>query len=185
MMHPRRHSKTTPWRFQAKEVINVGRVSLYDPERHLPQAEKYARDGLIEVEIAKRFGIGITTLTEWKKRHPAFRAALKQGKEEIDYRVEDSLLKRALGYEYEEIEEIISVNGDVIKTKRTKKAVLPDVTAQIFWLKNRQKEKWRDTTHQEHTGTDGGPIQLAAIANLTPEQRRKRIAELTAKKDKP
>ncbi len=47
--------------------------------------------------------------------------------------VEKALLKRALGYEYDEV---IYEGGQ--ETKRVKKHVVPDTTAQIFWLKNRK-----------------------------------------------
>ena len=49
------------------------------------------------------------------------------------------MLKRALGYEYEE-----ETYENGILTKKVKKQVAPDTTAQIFWLKNRQVKKWRD-----------------------------------------
>ncbi len=112
-------------------------------------------------------GIQRSTLKEWKKKHKEFSAALKENKNYVDSLVEDSLFRRAMGYEYEEIttEEIeIKVKKDnikipAIKTRRTTKQVVPDVTAQIFWLKNRQKEFWRDKIDHEHTGKDGGPIE--------------------------
>ena len=69
--------------------------------------------------------------------------ALKKGKEIADYEVENALFKRAIGYTVkEEIVEIMP-NGDE-KIKTIKKHIPGDVTAQIFWLKNRQRSKWRD-----------------------------------------
>lgn len=77
----------------------------------------WARDGLKDEQIAHNCGITVKTLYEWKKRYGDICDALKKGKEIVDYEVENALLKRAK-------------QGDV--------------TAQIFWLKNRRPEKWRD-----------------------------------------
>ena len=101
--------------------------------------EGWARSGLTDEQIAKNIGIATSTFYEWKKKELEFSEALKKGKEVIDFEVENALLKRALGYEYEE-----ETYENGILTKKVKKQVAPDTTAQIFWLKNRQVEKWRD-----------------------------------------
>lgn len=101
--------------------------------------EGWARDGLTDEQIAKNIGINRTTLYDWKKKEVNIADALKKGKEVIDFEVENALLKRALGYEYEE-----ETYENGILTKKVKKHVPPDTTAQIFWLKNRQVKKWRD-----------------------------------------
>ena len=104
--------------------------------------EGWARDGLTEVQIAQKMRIGERTLTDWKTRFPAILAALKKGKEVVDIEVENALLKRALGYEYTET--MVEESEDGFKTRRTKKFIPSDVTAQIFWLKNRRPEVWRE-----------------------------------------
>ena len=105
--------------------------------------EGWARDGLTEVQMARKMRIGERTLTEWKTRFPAILAALKKGKEVVDIEVENALLKRALGYDVEEsFTEESDVNGR--KTRTTIRHVPADVTAQIFWLKNRRPEVWRE-----------------------------------------
>ena len=101
--------------------------------------EGWARGGLTDEQIAKNIGINRTTLYDWKKKEANIADALKKGKEVIDFEVENALLKRALGYEYEE-----ETYENGILTKKVKKQVPPDTTAQIFWLKNRQVKKWRD-----------------------------------------
>ena len=101
--------------------------------------EGWARSGLTDEQIAKNIGINRTTLYDWKKKEVNIADALKKGKEVIDFEVENALLKRALGYEYEE-----ETYENGILTKKVKKQVPPDTTAQIFWLKNRQVKKWRD-----------------------------------------
>ena len=117
--------------------------------------EGWARDGLTEEQIAHNIGINVKTLWDWKTRFSPICNAIKKGKAPVDIEVENALLKRALGYEYEEVTtEITEIpyidkkgNEKVRKqkhVKKTKKIVLPDTTAQIFWLKNRRPDKWRD-----------------------------------------
>ena len=84
-------------------------------------------------------GINAATLYDWKNKYTEISEALKKGKEVVDRLVENALLKRALGYSYTEI----TYEGGV-ETKRVVKEVVPDTTAQIFWLKNRKPEDWRD-----------------------------------------
>ena len=117
--------------------------------------ECWARDGLTEEQIAKNLGIAYSTFREYKKKYSALSAALKKGKEIIDYEVENALLKRALGYSYEEktIEKLWNNSKEKyeeVVTKRVRKEVVPDTTAQIFWLKNRRPNKWRDKQIMEH-----------------------------------
>lgn len=102
----------------------------------------WARDGLTDEEIAKKCGISRSTLAEWKKCYPDISDALKRGKDIVDSEVENALLKRALGYKYEEV--MTEESEDGFKRRVTTKQVPPDVTAQIFWLKNRRPDKWRD-----------------------------------------
>lgn len=101
--------------------------------------EGWARSGLTDEQIAKNIGISRASLYEWKKKEIDIFDALKKGKEIIDFEVENALLKRALGYEYEE-----ETYENGILTKKVKKQVAPDTTAQIFWLKNRKPNNWKD-----------------------------------------
>ena len=103
----------------------------------------WARDGLTDEQIAHNIGIATGTLYEWKKQHIEIAEALKKGKEVADIEVENALYKRAIGYDYEETKVEVEANGKKKITKFTRHAA-PDVTAQIFWLKNRKPEKWRD-----------------------------------------
>ena len=121
----------------------MARRSKYDPDITPEIAEQYARDGLINEEIASKLGISTTTFYNWQKKYVEFSEALKKGKQVVDAKVEKALLKRALGYDYEEIKVTVNESGQK-KVEKTKKQVKPDTTAQIFWLKNRLPDKWRD-----------------------------------------
>jgi hypothetical protein len=105
--------------------------------------EAWCRDGLIEEQIAKNLGIGLTTLKEYKNKYPAFLSAIKKGKEVADIEVENALNKRALGYSYVEVKTVTNTDGKVSTTEITKE-VAADPTAMIFWLKNRKPKEWRD-----------------------------------------
>ena len=117
------------------------------PEK-LVLLEGWARNGLTDEQIANNIGIRRETLIEWKKKYPNITNVLKKGKEPVDFEVENALLKRALGYTYEEVSEKYEM-GILTERKVTKKEVVPDVTAQIFWLKNRKPNEWRDKRYVE------------------------------------
>ena len=111
--------------------------------------EAWARDGLTDEQIAEKIGIIRSTIYEWKKKYPDISDALKRGKEVVDVEVENALLKRAKGYKYTEVTREIAADPETGElglqiTKTVTKEVVPDVTAQIFWLKNRKPEVWRD-----------------------------------------
>ena len=105
--------------------------------------EGWARDGLTDEQIAGNIGINTSTLYDWKNKFPKISEALKKGKEVVDIQVENALLKRALGYEFQETR-VEKSDKDGTKIIQTLKHIPADTTAQIFWLKNRRPDKWRD-----------------------------------------
>lgn len=192
-----------------KKTESTGRKNKYHThvEPRLTEVEGWARDGLIDKQIAHNLGVAYSTFREYVKKYPALSASLKKGKEVIDYEVENALLKRALGYKYDE-ETYVSVEMSQeeydlkvelelevwdknnpnataeerdlfimsipkIKTvleKKVVKEVQPDVTAQIFWLKNRRPDKWRDKRDVEHSG---GMNNTLDMSSLTVEELKK------------
>ncbi|SEU32412.1 helix-turn-helix domain-containing protein [Paenibacillus sp. NFR01] len=147
----------------------------------LLRLEGWARDGLTDEQIAGNLGIGVRTLYEWKERFPQISQALKSGKEVVDRAVENALLKRALGYKYDEVtrepgtiedEETGELKNAMVETKRVTKEVQGDTTAQIFWLKNRRPDVWRDKQDVEHSGS----VEVNnPFAGLTVDELRKLI----------
>ena len=108
--------------------------------------EGWARDGLTEEQIANNMGIGRTTLYEWKQKEPNIANTLKKGKEVVDFEVENALLKNALS---------------------------GNVTAQIFWLKNRKKDQWREKieTNDEEKEIQNAKDIVVKIREIANEQR--------------
>lgn len=127
-----------------------GKYEYWLTPEGLLKIEGWARDGLTDEQIAKNIGISRSTLNVWKDRYSDISDALKRGKDVIDRQVENALLRRALGYEYEEVKEKFE-DGVITERTVTKKEVVPDTTAQIFWLKNRKPDKWRDKPAYEDT----------------------------------
>ena len=125
-----------------------GKVDYWLTDDGLLLLTSWAREGLVDSEIAKRCGVAYSTLRLWRDKHSAISAALKETKEIIDRMVENALLKRAMGYSYEETTRIYRPDEDgnqkLIDTKVIIKEVAPDTTAQIFWLKNRQRDGWKN-----------------------------------------
>lgn len=110
--------------------------------------EGWAREGLTDELIARKIGINPATLYKWIDKYGEIGEALKRGKAPVDFEVENALLKRARGYDYEET--ITEIYGDGKKhIRKVKKHMPPDVGAIAFWLKNRRPDKWRDKPVEE------------------------------------
>ena len=111
-------------------------------QEYAEQARKLCLLGFTDKQLADFFDVNESTITRWKQKYPEFRTSIKSGKVVADAQVVESLFKKAMGMEVTEVE----VRGnDENKIKRViKKYIPPDTTAQIFWLKNRQPELWRE-----------------------------------------
>lgn len=131
----------------------------------------WARDGLTDEQIAHNMGINRTTLYDWKSKYEDIDNALKKTKVIVDMEVENALLKRALGYFVEE-EKVIESEKDGKRVEKTRKHIPADVTAQIYWLKNRKKEAWRDKQEQEVTVIgDDTRVQVQNLINARVNKR--------------
>jgi len=99
-----------------------GKYKYWISKEGLLLLEGWSRDGLTDGQIASNMNISRSTLNEWKKKYSDISDTLKKGKEIVDYEVENALLQSAL-------------KGNV--------------TAQIFWLKNRKPNEWREKREVE------------------------------------
>lgn len=132
----------------------MARISEYNTKIHCSVAKRLAGKGFIDSEIAEIMGISERTLNNWKEKHPEFMQSLKDGKEEPDQAVERSLFERATGYVNKNAVKIfMPANAEEPVYAPYEEHVAPDVTAQIFWLKNRRPDRWRDRQEVEHSGT--------------------------------
>jgi len=144
----------------------MARPSKYKTEYN-EQAYKLCLLGATDKQIADFFEVSEDTVNEWKKVYTEFSESLKRGKDEADAVIAQSLFHRAKGYEHPE-DKIFNDDGRAMVVP-TIKHYAPDTTACIFWLKNRQKDKWRDVQSKELSGPDGGPMQFklpAAVEDL-------------------
>lgn len=127
----------------------AGKYAEWLEDDNLILIAAWARDGLTFEQIAKNMGISSKTLCRWKEKYSPICLALKKGREVADIIVENALYKRAVGYRYTETTRELVANPDtgeskLVVTKTVEKEVMPDTTAQIYWLKNRKPETWRD-----------------------------------------
>lgn len=118
-----------------------GRLSTFKPE-YIKQAKKLALLGMTDKEMAAFFEVTEFTINKWKRDFPEFGLVLKEGKEIADAKVVQSLYRRALGYRHKAVKHF-NYKGDIIEAEYVERYP-PDTTAAIFWLKNRQSQKWRD-----------------------------------------
>lgn len=133
-------------------------------EDGLLRLQGWARDGLIDKQIAKNMGVSLTTLKTWKSRFPELAEALRKSKEAADREVENALYKRALGYWVDETETTTYADGTE-KTVVKHRHIVPDTTAQIFWLKNRKPDEWREKNDLTLTPSNGVLESLMELHN--------------------
>ena len=123
-------------------------------EDGLLKIQGWARDGLIDKQIAHNMGVAWSTLKIWKNRFPKLAEAISKSKEVADREVENALFKRALGYWVTETETTTFSDGTT-KTTEKRRHIVPDTTAQIFWLKNRKPDEWREKNDLTLTPSNG------------------------------
>jgi len=126
--------------------INNSKVDEWLKEEKLELLSCWARDFTLS-DIAKKIGVSEKTLISWRKTYPEIEQAIKDGKEIVDYRVENALLKVALGYTTTDVKTIISPpdkNGNrTIRVEKIEREVSPNPTAIMCWLNNRKPEQWK------------------------------------------
>lgn len=118
-----------------------GRPTKYKVEFE-NQALVLAEKGFTDKEIAEVFSATEQTINNWKKQFPQFFESLKKGKKIADKKVVQSLYQRALGYSHPEIH--LSNHLGIVTKTNVIKHYAPEVTACIFWLKNRDPDHWKD-----------------------------------------
>ena len=160
--------------------IAKGKFHIWLQEDNLIRIESWARMGLTNEQIAKNIGVNADTFYTWLKKYPEISESIKKGKAPIDFEVENALFKRAIGYEYEEVETIIEeIDGKQRKRiKKIKKVALPETSAMIFWLKNRKPEQWRKLNPVVEAKLEAETEKLLKEAKTLETSQEDKIAEL-------
>ena len=145
-----------------------GKHERWRTEEGLTLLSSWAQEGLTDEQIAQKMGISRSTLADWKNRFPDISDTLKKSKEVADAKVEDSLYRRAVGYRYDEVtyERVKNARTgefEKVETKRVSKEAIPDVGAQIFWLKNRRPDKWKDRIDASVSMEEQKPDMLSDV----------------------
>lgn len=137
-----------------------GKYQDWLKEENLTLLKSWAIKGLTDRQIADCIGIAESTLYEWKKKHSEISEALKKGKEVFDAESVEALHQAGIGHYIEETDTDITIRDGVeIKRIRKRKRRIPsNVTALIFWLKNRDPDNWKDRKAVEEVVNDDKAI---------------------------
>lgn len=147
-----------------------GRPSDYRPE-YADQAFGLTLLGATDQDLAFVFGVSDTSIDTWKLKHPEFLGAITRGKHHADAQVGKALYDRAIGFEWQEdiaVKIRLPDRSEDVKVVTVTRRAPPDTVACIFWLKNRQKNAWREKV-------DPPP---------PPKQKEQKAVEITFKMDR-
>jgi len=162
------------------------------------KVRRWAAQGASPREIAENCSLTLSQLNQLLESSDELAEALSAGLDLADDQVESALFHRAVGFEYyshEKFEEDLAHQGKntgEVKVKEVKKKikVLGEISAQIFWLKNRRPDRWRDKQELKHQAeVSGGIVFLPQVADdiedwsaLVIEHEQQKINELSDKK---
>lgn len=135
---------------ERKEAAGMGKVDFWLTPEGLILLRAKSRDSLTRGELAQKLGVLPGTLALWEKKYPEIEEALRQGREITDVRVENAILKKALGFETKEVKKVVKADG-AEEVTTVYKSVPPDVSAASVWLKNRCPQKWREKPSEENS----------------------------------
>jgi hypothetical protein len=138
---------------------------------------RLAGEGKTMPQIAEVCGVSPRTLTNWMGAHPDLLLAVREARQLADELVEASLYAKAVGYAHPETK--VSVYEGVPITVDVQKHYPPDTQAAMFWLRNRQPDKWREKNESDTQVNVTNNVQA-----LTDEQLEARIREIEAKRAK-
>lgn len=144
------YPEVTPIEFKRGRKPTSG---MYNQDM-LDRIEQLTELGLSRDQVAMAIGIHKETLNGWIMKHPELKEAVEYGRWVHDFSVQKSLLMKARGFTVPEVKHVTGVDSigrPYSYTTTTKKYYPPDMTAIIFWLKNRHREDWRDAYTKNDT----------------------------------
>ena len=161
----------------------MARPSKYETHvaPRLEEIKDWVRNGATDKEIANRLGISEDSFYQYKKQFSEFSESLKESKEIVDAKVENALFERAMGGKVTlkrpyKVKRTIFQNGKKVREEEEmvmadyEEYVIPDTTAQIFWLKNRRPDKWREKVAESNKGGEdntGSPVFEFVFKDMT------------------
>lgn len=162
----------------------------YNPQYHDTWAWSLAMKGATDQEIAEAFGVSRQTIIRWSKTTDkegnevltSFGEAIQTGKAAADAQVERKLFERCLGYEYEEVKQVIDHDAQgrptIKRSEVTKKAVPPDTMAIMYWLNNRKRKSGEWSQRQDVNLSFEDDSIRDAVRELTLDEARAKLAAL-------
>lgn len=187
----------------------AGKPSVYDPVRFPHIAKILCREyGFTAEQLGQVFGVSKKTVEDWVLTKKEFKDAVQEGRDAFDsIKVENALLKIALGYEYQETStktvkvrgvdsEGNKINVPAKEITVTNKVMAPNAKAIAFWLTNRQRDRWQqvstvnanvsaNTEHTEKTLnvtadlSKMDSVQLRALRDLITTQKSGDVLQIT------
>lgn len=110
----------------------------------LEQIRKLASSGHSDKFIAEFFGVSPASFSEWKRKNPEFKAALKNWRDEADEQVERALFLSAVGQVVTDVRHYKDKKTGVMIPVEDVKHYVGDVSAQKHWLAKRKPQEWGD-----------------------------------------
>lgn len=163
----------------------AGPPFAYKPE-FVEQAAKLCALGATDMELADFFGVTWRTIYRWKNSYPKFAAAMQEGKDAADARVQRSLYQRAVGYDHDSVKIFLPRNSRKPVMVPYVEHVPPDITAGQYWLNNRRPDQWRNKNTVALGGDpDGTPVEVSGLAEFFSRIARLASAHGTASTDEP
>lgn len=136
----------------------------YDPETTPEQAYKLCLLGAINKDLGDFFGVTERAFERWMRNHPELKDAVHRGRAVADAEIAHALYNRAKGYKHKDYK-FFQYEGEILAQGYTKHYP-PDTAAAQWWLMNRDPSRWRSKQQVEHSGPDGGPIEIARIERV-------------------
>ena len=122
----------------------------FNPD-HSDLARKFCMLGATDDDLARLLEVPRESIDACLAEVPEFAAAVKAGRDVADATVADRLYARAIGYSHEATK-VFNNRGEIIRETYVEHYP-PDVSACIFWLRNRRPE-WSDKGAPEGNASD-------------------------------
>jgi hypothetical protein len=149
-----------------------GPASGYHPE-YCNLARKFCMLGAATEDLAGLFDVHRNTITNWMTEFPAFKAAVREGRDVADANIAERLYQRGMGYERPAVKFFQTADG--VERIDYTEHLAPDTAACVFWLRNRRRKHWREKIEIERTGIDELLAALEAAGERARNVRRHRV----------